>query len=136
MSTRSPGSGSRPGTVGGWRCSATPPGGAGPFGTGTTSALTGAYVLAGELGATPDDIPAAFARYERVLRPLTDRAQKSVPRAMHPRVEWHRSLLRAGLHVIGGVAGRRIGRALSQIPAFDPTPPVDTVALPDHPTTR
>ena len=50
---------------------------AGPFGTGTTSALAGAYVLAGELGATPDDVPAAFARYERLLRPL-DRPRPDV----------------------------------------------------------
>ena len=78
---------------------------AGPFGTGTTSALAGAYVLAGELGTTPDDVPGAFERYERILRPLTDVSQTFVPRNGHPRVEWHRKLLRAGLRVLGSPVG-------------------------------
>ncbi|MEJ2890578.1 FAD-dependent monooxygenase [Actinomycetospora aeridis] len=102
---------------------------AGPFGTGTTSALAGAYVLAGELGATPDDVPAAFARYESILRPQTDRALDFVPRNGHPRVEWHRRLLRAGLRVAAGP----IGGALARIGVFDPSLPVDTVELPRYP---
>ena len=104
---------------------------AGPFGTGTTSALAGAYVLAGELGATPDDVPAAFARYERTLRPLTDRAQTVVPRVGHPRVEWHRTLLRAGLRVLAGPVGTTLGRI---VPALNPSLPVDAIALPDYAT--
>ncbi len=98
---------------------------AGPFGTGTTNAITGAYVLAGELGATPDDVPAAFARYERLLRPSVDRAQAFVPGAGHPRTARGVSLLRAMLRVIGSP----VGKALYRIPA----PPVTTVALPDYP---
>lgn len=98
---------------------------AGPFGTGTTNALAGAYVLAGELGATPNDIPAAFARYERILRSSTDRAQTFVPHVGHPRVEWQRSLLRTMLRAIGSP----VGKALYRIP----TPPVTIVALPDYP---
>lgn len=98
---------------------------AGPFGTGTTNAITGAYVLAGELGATPEDIPAAFARYERILRPSTDRALAFVPRGGHPRTARGRSLLRAMLRVMGSP----VGKALYRIPA----PPVTTVALPDYP---
>lgn len=104
---------------------------AGPFGTGTTSALAGAYVLAGELGTTPEDIPAAFTRYESILRPLTDQAQTIVPRNGHPRVEWHRTLLRTGLRVLGGPAGRALGRIF---PALSPALPVDQIALPDYPT--
>ncbi|GLZ46159.1 FAD-binding monooxygenase [Actinomycetospora sp. NBRC 106375] len=102
---------------------------AGPFGTGTTSALAGAYVLAGELGATPGDVPAAFTRYERLLRPQVDRAQDFVPRVGHPRVEWHRRLLRAGLRVAGGP----LGSTLARLGVFDPSLPVDIVALPDYP---
>ncbi|GAA4922677.1 2-polyprenyl-6-methoxyphenol hydroxylase-like FAD-dependent oxidoreductase [Actinomycetospora succinea] len=102
---------------------------AGPFGTGTTSALAGAYVLAGELGATPDDVPAAFARYEGILRPQVDRAQDFVPRHGHPRVEWRRRLLRAGLRVAGGP----LGSALARVGLFDPSLPVDVVTLPDYP---
>ena len=104
---------------------------AGPFGTGTTSALAGAYVLAGELSATPGDLPAAFTRYERILRPLTDQAQTVVPRNGHPRVEWHRSLLRTGLRILGGSIGRTLARV---IPALNPTLPVDTITLPTYPT--
>ena len=102
---------------------------AGPFGTGTTSALAGAYVLAGELGTTPDDVPAAFARYERLLRPQVDRSQTFVPRNGHPRVEWHRRLLRAGLRVAGGP----IGSALARVGLFDPSLPTDMITLPDYP---
>ena len=102
---------------------------AGPFGTGTTSALAGAYVLAGELGATPEDVPGAFRRYERILRPQTDQAQTVVPRHGHPRTEWHRRLLRAGLRVAGGP----LGSALARVGVFDPSLPVDVVALPEYP---
>ncbi|MDL5159551.1 FAD-dependent monooxygenase [Actinomycetospora termitidis] len=102
---------------------------AGPFGTGTTSALAGAYVLAGELGTTPDDVPGAFARYESILRPMTELAQTFVPRNGHPRVEWHRTLLRTGLRVLGGPIGRAVGRVRRQVPP----PPVDVLTLPDYP---
>ena len=48
-------------------------------GMGTSLALVGAYVLAGELGAadSPDvgRIRTAFARYESVMRPYIDRCQ-------------------------------------------------------------
>lgn len=102
---------------------------AGPFGTGTTSALAGAYVLAAELGATPEDVPGAFTRYERTLRPQTDLAQRFVPRRGHPRVAWHQRLLTAGLRVAGGP----LGSALARVGVFDPSLPVDVVALPDVP---
>ncbi|MFE0046712.1 FAD-dependent monooxygenase [Streptomyces albireticuli] len=39
-------------------------------GQGTSLALVGAYVLAAELGETPGDHPAAFARYESRMRPF------------------------------------------------------------------
>ncbi|MGL5927481.1 MAG: FAD-dependent monooxygenase [Dermatophilaceae bacterium] len=97
----------------------------GPFGTGTTNAITGAYVLAGELSATPEDIPAAFTRYERLLRPSTDRAQAFVPRGGHPRTARGVSLLRGMLRAMSSP----VGKALYRIP----TPPVTTVELPDYP---
>ena len=101
---------------------------AGPFGTGTTNALAGAYVLAGELGTTPHDIPAAFTRYERILRPQTDRAQSFVmPRIGHPHTEWQRSLLHAGLRLLAGPLGTALNRIRTT------APPVDIVTLPDYP---
>ena len=49
---------------------------AGPGGNGTGTAVIAAYVLAGELAAARGDYRAAFARYERLLRPYVARGQK------------------------------------------------------------
>jgi 2-polyprenyl-6-methoxyphenol hydroxylase-like FAD-dependent oxidoreductase len=49
-------------------------------GLGTSLALVGAYVLAGELAAAAPSAPAtAFASYERVLRPYVTQAQELPP---------------------------------------------------------
>ena len=102
---------------------------AGPFGTGTTNALAGAYLLAGELGATPRDIPAAATRYETILRPQTDRAQTFVmPRIAHPRTRWQRSALHAGVRALAGPLGTALNRLRTT------APPVDLITLPDYPT--
>jgi hypothetical protein len=56
---------------------------------GTTLALTGAYVLAGELSRNPD-LSSALAAYEQRLRPLVDKAQKlppGVPDIANPETE-------------------------------------------------
>jgi 2-polyprenyl-6-methoxyphenol hydroxylase-like FAD-dependent oxidoreductase len=47
-------------------------------GLGTSLALVGAYVLAGELAASPDH-RLAFAGYERIMRPYVDAGQKLPP---------------------------------------------------------
>jgi 2-polyprenyl-6-methoxyphenol hydroxylase-like FAD-dependent oxidoreductase len=47
-------------------------------GLGTSLALVGAYVLAGELAATGDH-RAAFARYDEIMRPYVTEAQKLPP---------------------------------------------------------
>jgi 2-polyprenyl-6-methoxyphenol hydroxylase-like FAD-dependent oxidoreductase len=58
-----------------------------PFtGMGTSLAAYGAYVLAGELGQAlraggDGDVPAALARYERLLRPYVTKIQK-IPRGL------------------------------------------------------
>jgi 2-polyprenyl-6-methoxyphenol hydroxylase-like FAD-dependent oxidoreductase len=49
---------------------------AGPGGNGTGTAVIAAYVLAGELAAARGDYQAAFARYERLLRPYVAGGQK------------------------------------------------------------
>ncbi|WP_433558169.1 FAD-dependent oxidoreductase [Pseudonocardia xinjiangensis] len=51
-------------------------------GLGTSLAIVGAYVLAGELAAAGGDHRAGFARYEQVLRPYVRRGQ-SLPLGMH-----------------------------------------------------
>ncbi|MEV5528669.1 hypothetical protein [Streptomyces prunicolor] len=51
-------------------------------------AIVGAYVLAGELAGTREDITGAFTRYERKPRPYTRQIQRSAPdsgQAMTPR---------------------------------------------------
>ncbi|WP_328864564.1 FAD-dependent monooxygenase [Streptomyces sp. NBC_00304] len=47
-------------------------------GMGISGGLVGAYVLAGEINRAPDDLPAALANYERVLRPFVDEIQGEV----------------------------------------------------------
>ncbi|MCK5496910.1 MAG: FAD-binding domain [Hyphomicrobiaceae bacterium] len=49
-------------------------------GQGSALAMVGAYVLAGELGRLPDDPEAAFARYERLMRPFIAKKQKAAVR--------------------------------------------------------
>lgn len=69
-------------------------------GIGTTLAVTGAYVLAGEL-ADHDDIGAAFAAYETQMRPMVEDAQgvpKIAPRLMHPKSK-------LGIRLLHGILG-------------------------------
>lgn len=47
-------------------------------GMGTAMAIVGAYVLAGEIAATPDDIAGALTRYEAVITPFLAKA-KEIP---------------------------------------------------------
>lgn len=48
-------------------------------GLGTSLAVVGAYVLAGELAAADGDHRVAFARYESILRPYVTRSQQLPP---------------------------------------------------------
>jgi 2-polyprenyl-6-methoxyphenol hydroxylase-like FAD-dependent oxidoreductase len=103
---------------------------AGPFGTGTSLALTGAHVLAGELDAT-DDHRVALARYEQRMRPFVDRAQAVRPsliRAMNPSssvgVTLHRAAFRTAAE-----ASKRLGVLVNAIGR----PPSDAIDLPAYP---
>jgi 2-polyprenyl-6-methoxyphenol hydroxylase-like FAD-dependent oxidoreductase len=67
-------------------------------GVGATLAVTGAYVLAGELMRTPDPAE-ALAAYEAAMRPMVDQGQgvpKIAPRLMNPHS-------RLGIHLLHGV---------------------------------
>ncbi|KAF8183555.1 hypothetical protein K438DRAFT_1907968 [Mycena galopus ATCC 62051] len=48
-------------------------------GMGTTSAFVGAYVLAGELSRSPDDVGQALKNYDTTLRPFVHEIQKISP---------------------------------------------------------
>ncbi|MFF2146819.1 FAD-dependent monooxygenase [Kitasatospora sp. NPDC058190] len=52
-------------------------------GLGTSLALVGGYLLAGELAACAGDFAAAFARYEELMRPYVTRAQELPPGGMN-----------------------------------------------------
>ncbi|WP_407309458.1 FAD-dependent monooxygenase [Pseudomonas sp. nanlin1] len=79
-------------------------------GIGTTLAVVGGYVLAGELSKT-DDLPAALAAYERVMRPFVKEGQgvpKIVPRMLWPHTRAGLALLRGVMHIAGKPLVRKI----------------------------
>ncbi|MCF5222096.1 FAD-dependent monooxygenase [Pseudomonas syringae] len=70
-------------------------------GIGTTLAIVGGYVLAGELART-EDLPSALAAYERVMRPFVKEGQgvpKIVPRMLWPHTHTGLKLLRGVMHI-------------------------------------
>ncbi|MFP5022569.1 FAD-dependent monooxygenase [Pseudonocardia phyllosphaerae] len=102
----------------------------GPFGAGTTLALTGAYVLAGELrdGA---DVRGAFDRYETTMRPFVDKAQDirpSVLRVMNPQSRAGRAVNRVAMRGMSAVVNSPLGGLLGKLTS----PPVNTIELPDY----
>ena len=85
-------------------------------GLGTTLAITGARVLAGEM-ARDHDLAAAFAAYERALRPMVEQAQRVpqvAPRLANPHsrlgiAALHAALAFASLPAMRGLAGKLSG---------------------------
>lgn len=95
-------------------------------GMGTSLALVGAYVLAGQLAAHVHHRD-AFAGYERVLRPYVEQSQHlppGTPRLAHPRSRTGVALLRAALRAAASPALRPVRGRLF-------TPPADRLVLPD-----
>jgi len=100
-------------------------------GGGSSLALIGAYVLAGELCRT-DDLPTALARYEQFLRPHVTAAQNVRPavlRRANPRTPAGIRALHTGARVIASPAVRAgmsmIGRRFGGSAAED-------IKLPDY----
>ncbi|MCJ1383699.1 hypothetical protein MMC17_006813 [Xylographa soralifera] len=63
----------------------------GPTGTGTTLAMTGAYVLAGEIGKHKGDLAAGLEGYEERMRPIINDMQKIPPMVLGicaPQTAW------------------------------------------------
>ncbi|GGK22469.1 FAD-binding monooxygenase [Pilimelia terevasa] len=97
-------------------------------GMGTSLALTGAYVLAGELTARQDHA-AAWGAYEALMRPYVRRAQQlppGGPRLVNPVSGVGVSVL----HTVMRLAASRVGRAVT---ARLFAPPADSIALPAYP---
>lgn len=97
-------------------------------GMGTSLALVGAYVLAGELSRT-DDHRTAFTEYERIMRPYVAQAQ-SVP-WIAPRIASPRT--RAGIRLFNAVAGLAASPRLGALTSRFTNPPSDAIDLPDYP---
>ena len=96
-------------------------------GIGTTLAIAGAYVLAGELSQT-DDFARAFTRYEEVMRPFVKKGQnvpKIGPRLMHPHSRLGVSIQRS---VLGLVSKPGIQTVLSKVAM----PAAKSVDLPEY----
>ncbi len=90
-------------------------------GMGTSLALTGAYVLAGEL-ARHDDHVEGFAAYEKVMRPYVDQAQRlppGAPRLAHPRSRVGVALFHAAVGVAARVARSGLASKLSSSSSRD-----------------
>jgi 2-polyprenyl-6-methoxyphenol hydroxylase-like FAD-dependent oxidoreductase len=96
-------------------------------GMGTTLALVGAYVLAGELAAHVHHRD-AFLGYERIMRPYVSRAQHlgpGVPRIANPVTRPGLATLRLGLR-----AAARLPQQVRGARLF--SPPADQIELPDY----
>jgi len=81
-------------------------------GIGTTLTVTGARVLAGELALT-DDVSAAFAAYDRAMRPMVEKGQgvpKFGPKLMNPHS-------RLGIRLLHGVLGLASRPAIRNVAA-------------------
>ncbi len=96
-------------------------------GMGTTLALVGGHVLAGEL-ARHDSVDQAFGSYERTMRPYVERAQKLPPGApgvMHPRTRFGVAALQTAFRLAGSGILRPFERKLFH-------PPADRFLLPEY----
>ncbi len=80
-------------------------------GLGTSTSLAGAYVLAGELAATPDDHEAAFARYQNEMSSYVAECQKLPPGGMRgfaPQTQAMISLLKLSMRMMTAWPMRRV----------------------------
>lgn len=79
---------------------------AGPVGTGTSLAITGAYLLAGEINNHPDDLIAGLRAYEDRIRPIVRDMQQvppGFPGIMTPQAPWALSLRNTVIQVIAAL---------------------------------
>ena len=104
-----------------------------PFaGMGTSGAFIGAYVLAGEIARSPDDLPRAFARYEAALRPFVDEMQSlklSLIRLAMPVTQW-------GINVLHYISWLMCMLPIPQIAAMFSSEEKGGWKLPDYPELR
>ncbi|SFO86100.1 FAD-dependent monooxygenase [Amycolatopsis rubida] len=100
-------------------------------GMGTSLALAGAYVLAGELSRHPGHRE-AFRSYETIMRPYVAQAQNVswlAPRLASPKT-------RTGIRLLTTAARLAAHPRVSRVTARFANPPADAVDLPDYPDAR
>ncbi|CAF9938434.1 hypothetical protein IMSHALPRED_000800 [Imshaugia aleurites] len=106
-----------------------------PFtGMGTSLAFTGAYVLAGEISRQPDNIPAALASYERVLRPYVESIQKlppGIPWIVNPQSTLGLRVFESAVWCTGVLSSTGLVTLLSKFAAYLPIGG-DSFKLPDY----
>jgi 2-polyprenyl-6-methoxyphenol hydroxylase-like FAD-dependent oxidoreductase len=95
-------------------------------GQGSALAMTGAYVLAGELAKSSGQHMEAFANYEKILRPFIDAKQRGAERfaaAFAPKTRWGLFLRNQIVNAaaIPGFARITFGRGI-----------VDSLTLPEY----
>ncbi|CAN5354540.1 FAD-dependent monooxygenase [soil metagenome] len=100
-------------------------------GTGTSLALIGAYLLAGELSRT-DDLETGLAAYEKVMRSVVDSippVRMSVLRRANPRS--HGGI--RGLHTAARALASPVGQKATGLLGRRFTTGLDSLRLPDYP---
>ena len=103
-------------------------------GMGTSLALIGAYLLAGELAENPDRA-GAFMAYEQKMRPIVDEAQKlppGVPRIANPTSRLGVRVLRLAVRVAASAPGRALAKRLRSSSA-DSAPVLPDYGAATHP---
>ena len=99
-------------------------------GMGTSLAIVGAYVLAGELSSNRD-YEQAFAAYESRLRPFVDQVQKlppGVPWVAHPKTKIGIAVFNAGIRLISSRFAKKVSDLFSNGEASTD----DKITLPDY----
>lgn len=103
-------------------------------GAGTSLALIGGYILAGELAGT-DDVRSALARYERAMQPFVDTAPEMTERSLRLANPGTRAGIRV-LHAGAGLMAGRAGKALSALAGRVGGSAKGDVPLPDYPAAK
>ena len=97
-------------------------------GMGTSVAVVGAYVLAGEISKYGPSYRKAFEGYESIMRPFVDKAQKLPPGApaiANPETAW-------GISVLNGVLGFVSWSGLPGLLGRFEGPSADGFTLPEY----
>ncbi|KAF6218148.1 hypothetical protein HO133_006107 [Letharia lupina] len=97
-------------------------------GMGTTVAIVGAYILAGEISRCGTDYEKAFEAYESIMRPFVDTAQSLPPGApaiANPETAWGNNLMNRLLDFVSW-------NGLESLLGRFGGPPADAIVLPGH----